>query len=920
MKKILSLMAVSALVLTGCQSDEFAGNVNPSTTNEAISFGVNDVKATRAETIQGEKAAALLNNNFIVYGYKLTGTEDGTAANDQKVFDLYNVNYEKGTADLTQSNTNNWEYVGANPAAGSGASSQSIKYWDYSAKGYVFSAVSGLDITATKITTASDVYGKGWNITIPAGGSLVGLYASARVPVANEWNNTTNKEWRYSNPVTLQFYSAASKVRFAMYETVPGYSIKVDKFYYTDGTEKSSATNFVVDGTFKVLDNTDDAKATVTYYSATEASTGVGIENCPKVEWTTGVEEKSAYMFGTNIQCNTLGTSSLEATYDQAAGAYTYIIPFKKADNTLSLKVDYTLTSTDGSGEVIKVYGATATVPANYTQWKENFAYTYLFKISDKTNGSTVDDPEGPKGLYPITFDACVIAEEEGIQETITSLGEPAITTYAKGEVATVNDEYTAGDVYFSATQASALMNLSTAKVYEVYNYGTGEITEALVEDYQKNLVVLVPVATTEATAVPLQDGSSLTFAATNCYKFAAKAGKTYAIQVNYDTDKHAYKIVKVAGTAAAPTYTVTATTDEVTAVDGKAVVELKADAGVVGAKNQIQIFNGSNDVTAKFNIVETTTAGKYEITLTDALVKEGANGTYTVKFKDEEDNITVNLVYEIIYKDDDDHATVIKNNDTYNVTLKVGGAACSGAKITDVPAGITVTDNGGGTYTIAADATAATGMNYLKIAGKQVDVVVISYSLTDAATGLTSKTITYPEGALPSDIDEDLQIVLMMDNGNVCDVVKDNITIVSSNTALVENKVTSTDSGKTPIITPAEHKGGYAQFTYKDAVFDYTVNYYELKSSKTTIARATESTKLTFLCNDKQLSASTARVTVKKETTPDTWQDKTDGFSLTTSGRDLVFGNVAVAGTYRIEYYNEVGDNVLGYEVITVN
>lgn len=76
----------------------------------------------------------------------------------------------------------------------------------------------------------------------------------------------------------------------------------------------------------------------------------------------------------------------------------------------LTLKVDYTLISTDGSDETIKVTGATAKIASDYTNWTANKSFTYIFKISDKTNGST-GGTGTTAGLYPIEFDS-VIAEE----------------------------------------------------------------------------------------------------------------------------------------------------------------------------------------------------------------------------------------------------------------------------------------------------------------------------------------------------------------------------------------------------------------------------------------------------------------------------------------------------------------------------
>ena len=55
----------------------------------------------------------------------------------------------------------------------------------------------------------------------------------------------------------------------------------------------------------------------------------------------------------------------------------------------MQLRVDYTLVALDGSGDEIKVRDAYVSVPVEYLQWKPNHAYTYIFKISDKSNGYT---------------------------------------------------------------------------------------------------------------------------------------------------------------------------------------------------------------------------------------------------------------------------------------------------------------------------------------------------------------------------------------------------------------------------------------------------------------------------------------------------------------------------------------------------
>jgi hypothetical protein len=176
------------------------------------------------------------------------------------------------------------------------------------------------------------------------------------------------------------------------------------------------------------------------------------------------------------------------------------------------LKVDYTLESTDGSGEEITIHGATALVPAQYTQWKSNYAYTYIFKISDNTNGKT-DLTKGPEGLYPITFDAVVIDSEENTQETVTTVAAPSITTYSVTSNVTTNNEYTTSDVvYVTVTEDGTLLDMAGKAT--LYNVSKAGATEAEVLDALNTYVSNTSgtyVGRNEITLTPVTDGVGLT-------------------------------------------------------------------------------------------------------------------------------------------------------------------------------------------------------------------------------------------------------------------------------------------------------------------------------------------------------------------------------------------------------------------------
>lgn len=146
------------------------------------------------------------------------------------------------------------------------------------------------------------------------------------------------------------------------------------------------------------------------------------------------------------------------------------------------IKCDYTLNAPE-SGETIKVTGATAAIPAAFSKWEANTRYTYLFKISDNTNGTTGDpsNPDDPAGLFPITFDAIVQDVEQGTTTTVTT---PSITTYQEGSVTADGIQYKTGkEIAVTVTDKKGnVLTLPTDKTATVGNISVYKFTSAITE------------------------------------------------------------------------------------------------------------------------------------------------------------------------------------------------------------------------------------------------------------------------------------------------------------------------------------------------------------------------------------------------------------------------------------------------------
>lgn len=504
-------------VLAGCTSNDFWGDTvtAPREANDSsIHFGLSMQNATRAD-ISGSTAASLLGGNFYVTATK--GTESSTSPSPTLVIDNYLVHYTDNTAGTTTSNSANWEYVGITPGVApyadwvklSALNSQSIKYWDYSAGQYDFlafstganKAVAGTSGAADEVGVTAMKYGAGlagsavaYSFDIPSVSALRQTYIT---------DITEVKPASYGKEVTLRFKNLGSKVRIALYETVPGYAVKDVSFYQVDGTTdfngaKSttaaliSAAGLPVKGTIDVFFpyvGTENESAEA-YNRAAATVTAASSEGTEPYQSYGTLDNFAASKEGYEADGSYLGRTLPTATFAGSAEAnyYTTVFPVSTS-GSLTLRVNYTLVSADGSGEEIHVYGAKAVVPSTYTEWQPNYAYTYIFKISDNTNGWT-DAAATAAGLFPITFDAVVkeATDVTGQQTTLTTVATPSVTVYQQnndmtsGEVSVTNGKDVYIQVMDNSTDPATLVTGLSAETSLVYSLSS-DATEAEVLD-----------------------------------------------------------------------------------------------------------------------------------------------------------------------------------------------------------------------------------------------------------------------------------------------------------------------------------------------------------------------------------------------------------------------------------------------------
>ena len=595
MKKYL-FIAASALALASCSSEDFVGTEGGNVengANQAINFAGETGKTTRAGSIKGESAAKLLGNKFYVLGTK--GELPTGSPTTTKVFDNYQVKWEANTAGTTSDNTNDWKYAGLdfvalNKTKHNEGDKQTIKYWDYSQPQYDFIAYSvGNNTLVTDETELAQDKVLGTTIVTPNvnNDNVYTSYTLKATKIADlkecyYTDVTTVEKKNYKQPVKFTFKNLTAKVRVAFYETVPGYSVKGLEFYqddttarsediskntsatlYTTGTDNYVAKNGEITVTYPVVGKTALDKKTKGYNKAFVSVNPTGTDNDTKLA-----------LGLVNYTAEKLATSAKEASMagkkdDQY---YTAVLPTETKGKPLTLRMNYTLVSDDGSDETIKVYGAKAVIPASYTQWQPNYAYTYIFKISDNTNGATSTDQTTPDGLFPITFDA-VVADIDNVdfnQETITTVSTPSVTSYAFDTDKKVvikayetGNEYPATtntDIYFSvAEDGAAKTNLDkNGQLYSIdekHNTATeAEVIDALqvigstsaTSITGRNGVILTKVDTEKPSTIPTEDGKTILVEPNTVAKFTANATPT----------TYAYVYTKEKGT---PTYILSA-------------------------------------------------------------------------------------------------------------------------------------------------------------------------------------------------------------------------------------------------------------------------------------------------------------------------------------------------------------------------
>lgn len=356
-----------ALCLLSCshsgQDDPFI----PGSSESGIAFGGNSGKWQEAGSRawsqigaragEGETGLETLFSSFRVWGYKTkTDTHqdggNGTAV-IQKVMEGYLVDWDKAT--------NGWEYIGKQNTFLN--TTQTIKYWDYSASSYRFMAYAYNNETK-EVAASTDANLSKITFSIPY--VFSNDATSTTTPYISElWasNNQSTGQNKYGDQVKLTFAPLIAKVRF--------------KFKYADGQEPQ-----ITEISFKDSRWQKDA-------------TG-------KLQWTTAKEDITP-IEGTIVISYPLSetnTQVLKSWENPIVGPLELTIPYEEENDPIHQTDTYQKWYYMPPMDIAKYTQGTyiitanvngnpvsATVDSKYTQWEAGCQYTYTFKISE-TNTS----------------------------------------------------------------------------------------------------------------------------------------------------------------------------------------------------------------------------------------------------------------------------------------------------------------------------------------------------------------------------------------------------------------------------------------------------------------------------------------------------------------------------------------------------
>ena len=453
MMKKVTIFAAIAMTMVGCSSDEL---VNSSTeNNEApIAFSVekkNISRGDQATTLPSLESTG--HYNFGVWAYKY-----GAGLSTQLVMDNYLVGYSDGAGKgYSNANASTWasiigtdadhlspwfyeylgtaEYKNTDNTKGylatqtdymSANANQYLRYWDLKYTNTNFYAYAPYRATGVSFNESTK------KITVESGAQVAGYNDPSLQEFMYAGAQAKNEELK---DVTLKFKHLGAQVNLRFYEDVRGYKVQI--IDVTDAESGIQATPATKSGnTYTKTDYYTSCGATIDFTTVGTPTATVNHKDASKTQANLkflipagtkdGLTEYPSKL-GTNYNVIPEAVADVNTQTQDYAKSSTIYYPVAQPENSevgFTFHVSYKLIAED-NGEEITVHNARVYVPAKngsgfIAAWQPNTKYTYTFKITKDSKGTTKPDdtiditkPDVPADptVYPIVFDGATVED-----------------------------------------------------------------------------------------------------------------------------------------------------------------------------------------------------------------------------------------------------------------------------------------------------------------------------------------------------------------------------------------------------------------------------------------------------------------------------------------------------------------------------
>lgn len=465
------LFAIATMTLASCSSDGLVNNSSSGGGEAPIAFSVEKKNITRATNLE-----TLGHYNFGVWAYKVNGKN---SLADAEVMNHYLVGYSNGvdegydkskattwvgSTNSDEDHVSPWFYEGLGNGEYSTTNSnfyqsgqnaymskntkQILRYWDLAYTNTNFYAyapynknVEFKESTKTMTFGATNTIRDGYDNPLNSAYTGFDRSLSEYMYAGVQATNSEKKD------VIVPFKHMGAQVNVRFYEDIPNYRVEIIDL----GADNGEFATDVKDDLKKGIQatpakKTEDTYGSSKYFTTNGATVTFDADATPTFKYTTeGSNETSDNLMflvpNTNLDETTIPGHKLipeavpSGTQTAFATSPTVYYAVAQPDNSetgFTFHISYRIIAEDNQ-EVITVHNATVHVPYKdnsdnlITVWQPNVKYTYSFKITKNSTGTTNPGteinptdptPSTTKSLYPIVFDGATIEDYKSNEQS----------------------------------------------------------------------------------------------------------------------------------------------------------------------------------------------------------------------------------------------------------------------------------------------------------------------------------------------------------------------------------------------------------------------------------------------------------------------------------------------------------------------